>query len=152
MLTVTLPDGRSAFARGVVDGLPAFGWGSAPAGLLTRRQLAAERLRPVGDPVALIIWGRARSDGRPARWAARPAGPPGPPGPLGRPARWAALFPVDQAADKRPCTPGMRAAIGAALAARRVCQLCGPIDHYTRSGLCSACFVIAGPTKPSTAA
>lgn len=130
MLTVTLPDGRSAFARGVVDGLPAFGWGSAPAGLLTRRQLAAERLRPVGDPVALIVWGRARSDGRPARWAA--------------------LFPVDQAADKRPCTPGMRAAIGAALAARRVCQICGPVDHYTRSGLCSECFVIAGPTKPNT--
>lgn len=130
MLTVTLPNGRTAFARGVVDGLPAFGWGSAPAGLVTRRQLAAERLRPAADPVALLLWGRARRDGRPARWAA--------------------LYDVDQAADKRPCTPGMRAAIGAALAARRVCQLCGrDHGHYTRSGLCSGCYAVAGPTRPN---
>ncbi|MGI5507449.1 RRQRL motif-containing zinc-binding protein [Lentzea sp. CA-135723] len=128
---MTLPDGRSAIARDVVDGLPAFGWNSSPAGLLTRRQLADERLRPVGDPVALLIWGRARATGRPYR-------------------RWAALFPVEQACEKRPCTPGMRAAIDAALAARRVCQICGPVDHYVRTGLCGPCYSVAGPSKPNS--
>lgn len=129
MLTVTLPNGRTAFAKAIVDGLPAFAWGTAPAGLVTGRQLAAESLRPVGDPVALLVWGRTRPDGRFARWAG--------------------LYDVDRAADKRPLTPAMRAAIDAALAARRVCQICGPVDHYVRTGLCSPCYSVAGPSKPN---
>lgn len=128
LITVTLPNGTTAFATGIVDGLPAFAWGSAPSGLVTVRQLAAERLRPVGDPIALLVWGRTRADGRHARWAG--------------------LYDVDRAADKRPLTPAMRAAIDAALAARRVCQICGPVDHYVRTGLCSDCYAIAGPTRP----
>lgn len=130
LITVTLPNGATAFAKGMVGGLPAFGWGSAPAGLVTVRQLAAERLRPVGDRVALLVWGRI--------------------GPDGHYARWAGLYDVDRVADKRPLTPAMRAAIDAALAARRVCQICGPVDHYTRFGLCSDCFTVAGPTKQTT--
>lgn len=128
LITVTLPNGTAAVANGTQDGLPAFAWGAAPAGLVTVRQLAAEQLRPVGDPVALLVWGRTRSDGRYARWAG--------------------LYDIDRAADKQPLTPAKRAAIDAALAARRVCQICGPVDHYVRYGLCNLCYAVAGPEKP----
>lgn len=39
---------------------PAYRWGWAPAGLATRRQLAAHGLAPVGDPVARLSWRRGR--------------------------------------------------------------------------------------------
>lgn len=132
LLTVTLPSGTVAVAAGRVGGLPAFRWGCAPAELLTRRQLAEVRLRPGrGGPVALLVWGHR--DRR-----------------TGQPRRWAALYDVHQAVEKRAMTAAQRRALDAAHAARRVCGLCGPVDHYTRSGLCSPCYLVAGPTGPAT--
>ena len=131
LLTVTLPSGTVAVATGLVDGLPAFRWGCAPTELLTRRQLASLRLRPGrGGPVAVLVWGRR--DRR-----------------TGQPSRWAALHDITQAAEKRAMTAAMRRAVDAALAARRLCRICGPVDHYTRAGLCSACYLTAGPTTPA---
>lgn len=46
-----------ALARGTRDGLPVFGWGEAPAGLLTTTQLRAAGLSPAGlDPLALLVF------------------------------------------------------------------------------------------------
>lgn len=112
----------------VVDGLPAYAWRCAPVDLLTFAQLASVGLRPTGDPVAVLAWGRVDRDGRPRRTAS--------------------LYPIDQVREVLPMTPGRRRSIAAALAGRRVCEICGPVDHYVRSGLCAACFVVAGPTRP----
>jgi hypothetical protein len=127
-LTVTLPSGTVAVARGLMHGLPLFGWRQAPTELLTFRQLASVRLRPITDPVALLGWGRVDRDGHPRRTAS--------------------LYPIDQVREVLPMTPGRRRSIAAALAGRQVCEICGPVDHYVRSGLCAACFTVAGPTRP----
>lgn len=91
------PDGRHY-------GVPAYLWRAAPEGLATRRQLAAQQLRPGGqDPVAMVLRPRRR----------RPTEP-----------LVAYLYRVDQARPKRPVTPAMLAAVHTAVAARRVCGSC----------------------------
>ncbi|GLZ43519.1 RRQRL motif-containing zinc-binding protein [Actinokineospora sp. NBRC 105648] len=125
LVDVALPDGRVVTADGIDarHGLPVFWWGSAPAGLLTKRQLAEQGLRPGGaDPVACLEWRRGR--------------------------RWGRLYDVNQAAEKRPMTPAKWRSLAAANDARRLCEICGGTKEYTHSGLCSACYEIAGPVNP----
>ncbi len=123
LVDVTLPDGRVVTADGYRLGLPVFWYGSAPEGLVTMRQLAAEGLRPGGaDRIALLEWRRGR--------------------------RIAFLYDIQQAQLKREMTPAKWTAVKAALAARRRCAICPNDREYTRAGLCSRCYEIAGPTTP----
>lgn len=117
---VELWDGRSAFGW-VEDGLPTFSFRSAPSGLATLRQLRASGLRPNGHgPFAQLKWRRK-----------------------GCGVQWAALYRIDLATQKRTATPKQRNAIQRALAARRRCSRCGPVDHYVRTPLrlCSTCYM-----------
>lgn len=91
------PDGRHY-------GVPTYPWRGAPAGLATRRQLAAAGLRPGGQPIAAQLL-------RPRR--RRPHEP-----------LVAYLYRVDKARPKRRVTPAMLASVRAAVAARRVCHSC----------------------------
>jgi hypothetical protein len=83
-------------------GVPTWPWRSAPAHLLTRRQLTARGLRPGGQPVAgQVLWiGRRHT------------------------VRVAYLYGIGLAQPKRHPSPRQRAAIGKALAARRTCPTC----------------------------
>jgi hypothetical protein len=94
---------------GEIHGLPTYPWQAAPAGMATRRQLAAQGLRPGGQsPAAQVLRPRRR----------RPAQP-----------LVAYLYRVDQAAPKRPMTPAKYAAVLTAVRARQVCQgACGRRD------------------------
>lgn len=105
-------------------GIPTYPWGMAPAGLLTRRQLAAQGLRPGGQPiVAQVLW-------RSRRYHA-PAG-----------VRTAYLYDSRVAKPKRTATPAQLDAIAKACAARRTCPECRQDCGYTipRSlGICLDC-------------
>jgi hypothetical protein len=84
----------------IEDGLPTFDFRMAPSGLATRRQLRARGLCPGRQQyVAQLKWRAGR--------------------------RWAALYRVDLAAPKRIPTAAQRAALGRAMASRRICRLCG---------------------------
>jgi hypothetical protein len=84
---------------------PIFRFGWAPAGLATRRQLAACGLRPGGQsPVARIEWRSGR--------------------------RWADLYLVSAAKPKRAMTPAKATAVAAAILARRTCRECGAVADY----------------------
>lgn len=112
VVEVTLPDGRTVWADGLLGSLPVWKWGTAPVGLLTDRQLAAERLRTNGQRVVgLIPWRKSGCGVQLAR-----------------------LYDVNQAAEIRPMTPGRRRTVEAMLAARRRCAVCGPVATYTRFG------------------
>lgn len=79
---------------------PVFRFGWAPAGLATRRQLAACGLRPGGaEPVARIEWRSGH--------------------------RWADLYLIAAAQPKRAMTPAKWRALDAAMRARRTCPDCG---------------------------
>lgn len=114
--TVELWDGRYWPGR-IERGIPTFQFRCAPAGLLTRRQLRDAGLAPGGqEPWAQLVWRRDR--------------------------RRAWLYRADLAKPKRSATPAQLAAIEAALAARRVCAVCGPVDHMVRTSdhLCGDCY------------
>ncbi|MFE6979417.1 RRQRL motif-containing zinc-binding protein [Streptomyces sp. NPDC057682] len=99
---------------------PVYRWRMAPEGLATRRQLRALGLRPGGQDVAAQVE-------RPRRRR----------GPL-----VAYLYRVDRAMPVRPMTPGRRAALAAAMAARRTCPACRRDAGYCipRSlGVCVPC-------------
>ena len=87
---------------GARHGLPTWPWRCAPAHLLTRRQLAAQGLRPGGQPIAgQILWiGRHHT------------------------LRVAYLYDAALAKPKRSASPRQRLALGKALAARRTCPTC----------------------------
>jgi hypothetical protein len=92
---------------GEIHGLPTYPWQAAPAGMATRRQLAAQGLRPNGqDPAAQVLRPRRR-----------------------RPPLVAYLYRVDLAAEKRPFTPAKHAAVLTAARSRQVCHgPCGRRD------------------------
>lgn len=98
-------------------GTPTYPYRSAPAGLLTRRQLRAQGLRPGGqEPVAQILWRRGD--------------------------RVAYLYRTDRARPVRPMTPGRARALAAAMLARRTCPECGIDQGYcipTSLGRCVPC-------------
>ena len=126
---VALWDGRQWPGR-MVAGLPAFDFGCAPSGLLTRRQLRAAGLAPGGqDPYARLVWKRDR--------------------------RWAWLYREDLARPKRIPTAAQLEAIGKALAARQVCAHCGPVPYCVRTtdrlcGDCHTAGVTPSTTRPPT--
>jgi hypothetical protein len=126
---VALWDGRYWPGR-MLDGLPAFDFHCAPAGLLTRRQLRSAGLAPGGqEPYARLVWTRDR--------------------------RWAWLYREDLARPKRTPTPAQLEAVGKALAARRVCAHCGPVSYCVRTtdrlcGDCHATGVTPATTRPPT--
>jgi len=92
-------------STGTVHGLPSFGFRAAPTGLATRRQLRAAGLCPGGNgPVAVLTWRRGR--------------------------RFAWLYRVDVARPKRVPSVAQLAALGRAMAVRRVCLSCGEDAGY----------------------
>jgi rubredoxin len=105
-------------------GLPTYPYRWAPKGLLTRRQLTANGLRPGGQSVAAqIIW---KHKGK---------------------RRVAYLYRADAAKPKREATPAQRAAISSALRARRTCPTCGTEKDYyipLSTGECNDCSARRG--------
>ncbi|MGW1729903.1 RRQRL motif-containing zinc-binding protein [Streptomyces sp. NPDC001999] len=100
--------------------LPVYRWRLAPDGYATRRQLRALGLRPGGQDVAAELQ-------RPRKRR----------GPL-----VAYLYRIDLALPVRPMTAGRRAALEAAMVARRTCPNCRRDAGYCipRSlGMCVAC-------------
>ena len=98
---------------------PTYRWLCAPAGLATRRQLAARGLRPGRQPIAgQILW---RQD--------RKGGP-----------RVAYLYRIDAAAPKRPATPAQLAALAEAMRVRRTCPRCGRDIGYCLPRRWPACL------------
>lgn len=101
-------------------GTPTFPFRLAPDGYATRRQLRADGLRPGGQPVAAQLMWRSRK----TRGAVRVA----------------YLYRTDRALPVRPLTPGKRAALAAALRARRTCPICERDTGYvlpTSLGMCT---------------
>ncbi|ADB31265.1 hypothetical protein Kfla_2186 [Kribbella flavida DSM 17836] len=124
---VRLWDGRRWPGR-VRDGLPEFKFGQAPSGLSTRRQLRERGLCRGGqEPFARLTWKRDR--------------------------RFAWLYVDDKAKTKRTATDKQLGAVQKALAARKVCAECGPVEHFVRTTdrLCGDCHA-AGvtPTEGGT--
>jgi hypothetical protein len=118
---VQLWDGRRWPGR-VRDGLPEFRFGQAPSGLSTRRQLRERGLSRGGqEPFARLTWKRDR--------------------------RFAWLYVDERARSKRTPSDKQLAAVNKALAARKVCAECGPVDHFVRTTdrLCGDCHA-AGVT------
>lgn len=116
---VRLWDGTWDLTANLVEGVPAWRWRMAPAGLLTRRQLRADGLAPGGhDPVGLVYCRRGR--------------------------RRAYLYRRDLAIPKRTPTLAQRAAIAAMQRARRRCPTCGEVQEYVipwrALGECIDCY------------
>ncbi|HET6293689.1 MAG TPA: RRQRL motif-containing zinc-binding protein [Kribbella sp.] len=112
---VRLWDGRRWPGR-VRDGLPEFGFGQAPSGLSTRRQLRERGMSRGGqEPFARLSWKRDQ--------------------------RFAWLYVDAHAKPKRTASEAQLAAVEKALAARKVCAECGPVDHFVRTTdqLCGDC-------------
>ena len=112
---VELWDGRRWPGR-VRDGLPEFGFGQAPSGLSTRRQLRERGMCRGGqEPFARLTWKKDQ--------------------------RFAWLYVDAHAKPKRTATEAQLAAVEKALAARKVCAECGPVDHFVRTTdqLCGGC-------------
>ncbi|HLU75926.1 MAG TPA: RRQRL motif-containing zinc-binding protein [Nonomuraea sp.] len=80
-------------------GLPVYDWRCAPSNLRTRRQLAAQGLRPAGQDIA----GKVQ---RPRRGGREPL--------------TAYLYDIEQAAPKREATPAQRAALEKATRERQL--------------------------------
>jgi hypothetical protein len=109
-------------------GLPTFNFRHAPAGLCTRRQLAARGLTPGRQPIAAqIVWRRGR--------------------------RVAYLYREDLARPKRPATDAQLAALLKAHVAQCICPTCGrEFGHYIprRFGECLDCYEAARRGEPRT--
>lgn len=103
-----------------MSAIPTYPWHAAPAGLATRRQLAAEGLRPGGSPVVGELQRRRRR---------------------GRQPLVAYLYEVAAAVPKREPTEGNRRAVDAMLAARRTCRTCGVMFEFCLPAglICLAC-------------
>ena len=97
-------------------GLPTYPYHSAPAGLLTIRQLRAKGLRPGGQEVAAQILWRHRKQRRVAY-----------------------LYREDCGKRKRQATPAQLVAIAKALRARRTCPTCDQEKPYCIPLSCGEC-------------
>lgn len=101
------------------NGLPTWKYGSAPAGLLTRRQMRTLGLAPGGAaPVAQVVWRHRRHEIR------------------------AQLWDHSELVPKRTASPAQLAALGRAMAARRWCPTCARDVGYciqTSVGECVDC-------------
>lgn len=99
------------------NGLPTYAWRTAPAGLLTRRQMRTAGLAPSkAEPVAQIVTRRNQRCGY--------------------------LYDPADLAPKRTATPAQLVAVGKALAARRWCPSCHQDAGYcipTSLGRCIDC-------------
>jgi hypothetical protein len=92
----------------LVDGMPEFEFGCAPAGLSTRRQLREAGLCPGGqEPFARIRYGKG---GRKMAW----------------------LYITAKAKPSRVQTPAQRASLAKAMEARRTCAAGHVADHCVR--------------------
>jgi hypothetical protein len=104
---------------GLKYGMPTYPWRACPDGWLTRRQLAAEGLRPGGQlPAGQCMW---RHRGR---------------------RRFAYLYLRSLALKKHPMTPAMWHRHYCMMAARMTCPQCGQIRPYcipTSVGWCNDC-------------
>ncbi|WP_405934485.1 hypothetical protein OG495_15315 [Streptomyces longwoodensis] len=109
--------------------LPVYRWRLAPDGLATRRQLRALGLRPGGQDVAAQVE-------RPRRRR----------GPL-----VAYLYRIDAAKPVRPMTPGKRAALAKANAARRTCPACRRDAGYVIPPTLGTCATCAFPDEQRAA-
>jgi hypothetical protein len=88
-------------------GIPTFPYHFAPMGLVTRRQLRAQGLRPAGQTIkAQILWWHRKER------------------------RVAYLYDISLAKPKREPTPAQLAAVGKALAARKTCPSCGEEKEF----------------------
>jgi len=105
--------------EGEIYGIPTYWWKGAPEGLATRRQLRELGLCPGGhEPVAQVLWMRRGKDAA------------------------AYLYSIAAAEPKRIPTAAQLAAVGKALAARRICPTCGQDAGYcipTSLGECIDC-------------
>ena len=101
-------------------GIPTYPYHLAPDGLMTRRQLRAQGLRPGGQDIkAQILW-RHRQQRRVAY-----------------------LYEISAAKPKRDATPAQQAAIGKALAARRTCPTCGQEKEFCIPRSLGECWLCA---------
>ncbi|WP_338741948.1 RRQRL motif-containing zinc-binding protein [Actinomadura luteofluorescens] len=113
---------------GARHGLPTWPWRMAPEHLRTRRQLAAEGLRPGGQEIAgQVLWHSRRYNA--------PGG-----------VRAAYLYDVRLALPKRVPSERQRAALGKALAARRFCPTCRRDVGYVLPRHLGECLNCAGET------
>ena len=100
-------------------GLPTWRYGSAPAGLVTRRQMRALGLAPGGAvPVAQVVWRHRRHEVRGQLWDRSELVP------------------------KRTASPAQLVALGKAMAARRWFPSCSRDVGYcipTSFGQCAGC-------------
>lgn len=116
---------------GEVHGIPTYHWRAAPPGLATRRQLRAAGLRPGGqEPAAQVMRPRRR----------------------GRPPLIGYLYRIEHALPVRPMTPRRRAALTAAMTARRTCPQCGAVRPYCIPTSLGACVPCADPEPAAYAA
>ncbi|MEU6721566.1 RRQRL motif-containing zinc-binding protein [Nonomuraea sp. NPDC046802] len=109
-------------------GLPTFPWKMAPGHLATKRQLAADGLRPGGQQVCAQVMWHTRRGGRAA----------GVPKNIGV----AYLYDRALAKPKRKPTEAQWEAIAKALRARRICPECEVEKDYClprRYGVCPDC-------------
>lgn len=119
-------DGVMVWCHGRFEGVPEFGWRSAPRHLATRTQLKARGLTPGrrADVVAVVRfhtrrWGWVIGD----------------------------LYRVSECVPRPADTPGRARARRSAMLARRTCRGCKQVGERcvsSRSGLCGACRVAAG--------
>ncbi|MEU4235388.1 RRQRL motif-containing zinc-binding protein [Nonomuraea sp. NPDC026600] len=109
-------------------GVPTYPWRMAPDNLATKRQLAADGLRPGGQQVcAQIMWRTRRTSG--ARGVPRGIAV-------------AYLYDRELAKPKREPSEAQLEAIGKALRARRICPDCSIEQPYClprRYGACQDC-------------
>jgi hypothetical protein len=106
---------------GARHGTPTYAWQAAPDHLVTRRQLRERGLCPGGrEPVARLMWA------------------------AGRTVRFAHLYDLTHARPKRTPSPAQLAALGKALAARRVCPQCRQSKDYTIPTSLRMCVDCAG--------
>ena len=107
--------------HGLRYGLPTFTWRGAPPQYATRRQLRAAGLRPAQPIAAQLLW---RGIGG---------------------TRAAYLYRIDLARPKRAATAAQRAAVDAALLARRTCPTCRRVRGYYIPRSLGECLDCAPP-------